>query len=323
MAQLKFKDNVFNVSAGTTVLDTLLQQGHDIPNNCRAGACQSCVMQVTQGRVPERAQKGLKDSHKAQGFFLACSCQPEEDINIQLPDAKQLRVPASVTQINKLSADVVELKIKTNEAYEYRAGQYVTLWSDENVGRSYSLASLPDKYATLNFHIKLIPDGKFSGWVHSDLQIGDILFVQGPAGDCFYTADNPQQNLLLIGTGTGLAPLYGIVHDALQQGHTGEIHLFHGGLNTAGLYLTEELTKLEQEHNNFKYHPCVMTSEKNMPGNFTEGDISKIVSELIPKPTGWKTFLCGDETLVKKLQKQIFLAGCSMKDIYSDPFIHA
>ena len=323
MAQLKYKDNIFNVSAGSTVLDTLLEQGYEIPNNCRAGACQSCVMQVTKGNVPEQAQKGLKDSHKAQGFFLACSCEPEEDINIQLPDAQRLRIPARVTQINKLSSDVVELKIKTNEPYEYHAGQYVTLWRDEKLGRSYSLASLPEENGTLNFHIKLIPDGKFSGWVHSDLQIGDTLFIQGPAGECFYTPDNPEQNLLLIGTGTGLAPLYGIIHDALQQGHTGEIHLFYGGLNAAGLYLTEELYKLEQEHSNIKYHPCVMNSEENMPGNFTEGDISKIVSELVPKPTGWKTFLCGDETLVKKLQKQTFLAGCNMKDIYSDPFIHA
>ena len=236
MTQLKFKDNVFTVSAGDTVLDTLLDQGHTIPNSCRAGACQSCVMQVTKGSVPENAQKGLKDSQKVKGFFLACSCVPKEDIDIQLIDAEQLRVKATVSEINKLSTDVIELKIKTTKPYEYNAGQFVTLWKDEHLGRSYSLASLPNNNKYLSFHIRHIADGQFSGWVHNELKIGDTVFVQGPAGDCFYTPGYSEQNLLLIGTGTGLAPLYGIIHDALQQGHTGEIHLFHGALNPAGLY---------------------------------------------------------------------------------------
>ena len=66
-----------------------------------------------------------------------------------------------------------------------------------------------------------------------------------------------------------------------------------------------------------------MTAEENMLSNIIEGDISKIALEFVPKPNGWKSFLCGDEDLVNKLRKQIFLAGSSMNDIYADPFIHA
>ena len=157
MAQLKFKNDIFTVSVGSNVLDTLLEQGHEIPNNCRAGACQSCIMQVTNGTVPEKSQKGLKDSHKEKGFFLACSCEPEEDIYIQLPDALQLRISATISEINKLSADVIELKIKTTEPYQYNPGQYVSLWKDEHLGRSYSLASLPEDGGDLIFHIRHIP----------------------------------------------------------------------------------------------------------------------------------------------------------------------
>jgi CDP-4-dehydro-6-deoxyglucose reductase, E3 len=321
MVQLKYKNEVYAVPPGQTVLDTLLEQGHDIPNNCRAGACQSCLMQVTKGNVPEQAQKGLKDSHKAKGYFLACSCIPEEDIDISLPDADQLRVSATVSQIESLSDDVMELKIKTAEPYEYHAGQYVTLWRDEHSGRTYSLASLPSSDDTLNFQIKLIPGGVISSWVHDELQVGDTVSIQGPAGDCFYTPGNAQQNLLLIGTGTGLSPLYGIVRDALDSGHTGDIHLFHGALTPAGLYLHDKLVALEQQYANFHYHPCVLHAEENMPDNIVAGDISKIAHEIVPDPSGWRAFLCGDQGLVNSLRKQIFLAGCSMKDIYSDPFI--
>lgn len=321
MVQLKYKDDIFTVSANSSVLDTLLEQGHEIPNNCRAGACQSCIMQLTKGTVPEKAQKGLNDSHKAKGLFLACSCIPEEYIEIELANTEQLRVHATVSEINTLSTDVVELIIKTTDTFTYHAGQYVTLWKDELLGRSYSLTNLPEKDGVLSFHIRLIPEGKFSGWVHNELQIGDTLSVQGPAGDCFYTEGNPEQNLLLVGTGTGLAPLYGIVHDALKQKHTGEIHLFHGALKPSGLYLTEELTRVARQHVNFHYHPCVITAEAGMSENITEGDISKMALAATPTPRETKSFLCGNEDFVNPLKKKIFLAGSNMKDIYTDAFI--
>jgi len=304
------------------VLDVLLAHDQDIPNNCRAGACQSCLMQLTKGKVPEQAQHGLKDSHRAKGYFLACSCMPEEDISISLPDADQLRVSAIVSQLALLSADVMELKIKTAEHYAYHAGQFVTLWRDEHSGRSYSLANPPQFDNTLSFHIKLIPNGVISGWVHNELQVGDTVSIQGPAGDCFYTPGNTQQKLLLVGTGTGLAPLYGIISDALNSGHTGDIHLFHGALGSSGLYLHDKLSEIAQLHSNLNYHPCVLHGETGMAENIVAGDISKIVLELIPKPTGWKTYLCGDQQIVNNLRKKIFLAGCSMNDIYSDPFMY-
>ena len=323
MAQFKFKDDIFSVSAGDTVLNTLLDQGHSIPNSCQAGACQSCVMQVTKGSVPEKSRNGLKDSQKAQGFFLACSCVPKEDIEIQLIDTEQLKVAATVYEINKLSTDVIELKIKTTEPYKYNAGQFVTLWKNEHLARSYSIASLQETNNDLTFHIRLFTDGKFSGWVHNELKVGDKLQVQGPVGNCFYTSGQPEQNLLLIGTGTGLAPLHGIIHDALQQRHTGEIHLFHGALNISGLYLTDELTQLAEQHNNLTYHPCVIDAKESTLTNIIEGDIGEIALKTVPKPKGWKYFLCGNENLVKQLKKKIFLAGSNMQDIYADPFIQS
>lgn len=322
MAQIKYNDLVLDVPPGQSVLDTLLEHEQDIPNNCRAGVCQSCVMQVTRGKVPEQAQHGLKDSQKAKGLFLACSCQPEEDIDISLPESKLLRVEASVQQIKQLTDGVIELKLTTPEPFEYHAGQYVTLWRDDHLGRSYSLASLPQVDANLTFHIRLIPGGEFSGWVHTQLAVGDTVYVQGPVGDCFYTQGNPEQNLLLIGTGTGLAPLYGILRDALNNGHQGEIHLFHGVLIASGLYLHDRLTQLEREHANLFYHSCVFHAEKDQAENILEGDIGDIALQIVPKPAGWKAFLCGDPELVQKLRRKVFLAGCNMNDIYADPFLH-
>ena len=57
-----------------------------------------------------------------------------------------------------------------------------------------------------------------SGWLGTEARPGEAVRLQGPVGECFYVPGQPEQPLLLAGTGTGLAPLYGIVRDALAAG---------------------------------------------------------------------------------------------------------
>ena len=75
-----------------------------------------------------------------------------------------------------------------------------------------------------------------------------------PKGNCFYIPDNPEQNLLLIGTGCGLAPLYGIIRDALAQGHRGAIKLYHGSKTVESLYMSKELKVLDITPSQFRVH---------------------------------------------------------------------
>jgi len=321
MALLKFKEQVMEMTSGRSVLETLLEHGQDIPNGCRAGACQSCMMQVTRGSVPERAQRGLKETHKLKGLFLACSCHPDEDIDICLPDSEQFKVPATVHRLIERSGDVVELQLKMEQEFEYHAGQFVTLWRDAHLSRSYSLTTMPKSDNILSFHIRRIEGGAFSSWVHNELQPGEQLLVQGPAGDCFYVPGNASQNLLLVGTGTGLAPLIGIIQDALHNGHSGEIHLVHGALHHSGLYYHSELKNLAATQANVHYHPCVLKQTEDLPDEIKLASVNDVVTDIVAKPEGWKAYLCGDPDLVAKLRKQIFLAGCDMKNIYSDPFL--
>ena len=321
MARIKFDGQDLEVQTDSSVLSTLLKKGYEIPNSCQAGVCQSCLMQATEGKVPELAQKGLKDSLKAQNYFLACSCHPQEDLSVQLPSAESTQIPAVVTQLEPLGKDIMLLKLKPEKHFEYRAGQHVTLWRDQHIGRSYSLASIPELDDELIFHIKHVANGQFSSWVFKQLAVGDKINIQGPAGDCFYTPGDDKQDILLIGTGTGLAPLYGIVRDALRNGIKGTIHLFHGALDVSGLYLRKELEALAANHENLFYHPGVLNNTGPLPAGVHQGPIDEIALNIVPKPAGRKVFLCGAPELVQQLRKTIFLAGSNMNDIYADAFL--
>jgi len=176
-----------------------------------------------------------------------------------------LTKPVMMVDKQPLSPPVMRLRLETDHHLDYRVGQYITLWRDGTTGRSGSLASLPGKDSRLELHVARIDGGMLSTWIHDDLQVGDSLDIQGAMGDCFYLPGNGEQPLLPVGIGTGLAPLYGIVRDALRNGHSGAIHLFHGARNSDYLYCHAELTELSTKYDNLHYHPSLLQTEAPTP----------------------------------------------------------
>jgi NAD(P)H-flavin reductase len=319
MSRIRYEAQWYPLQSEETVLDGLLRQGIAVPHACKSGVCQSCLMRAASGSVPEKAQVGLKETLKARNYFLACSCKLETGAELEVGGgADELRVPARLDSMTPLSGDVLRVRLRPEAPFEFRAGQYLTLLRPDGLARSYSVASLP-REGLLELHVRLLPGGAMSGWLRTEARPGDEVKIQGPAGDCFYIPGRPDQPLLLAGTGTGLAPLYGIVRDALEQGHTGPLWLFHGARDPRGLYLVEELRELAARHPNLHYRPSVL--EGRLEEGVQVGALDALIRAECPKPVGWRAFLCGNPELVLSLRKKLFLAGLSLKDIHADAFL--
>lgn len=319
MATLFYNDRKYELESGETVLDCLLRHGESAPHSCRTGVCQTCRMQAKSGEVPHESQPGIKDTLKAQGYFLACVCRPSGDMTL-VTDAAQ-RHAARVIELNLLSHNVMRVRIRIEGDFQYHAGQFITLFRQDGLARSFSIASLR-REGHVELHVRKIPDGRMSSWIHERMREGDSVEVQGPHGSCFYLPGNNEQPLLLAGTGTGLAPLYGIARDALEQDHQGSIDLFHGAVDHGGLYLVDALRQLAERFSNFYYHPCVL---RDVPQE-VQADMGAIDDVVLAKRRnmkGYRGFLCGDPAIVERMKKRFFLAGMSVRDIHSDPFVTA
>ncbi len=302
----------------SSILDCLTAQGVAVPSSCRSGVCQTCLMRAVSGEVPEKARAGLKPTLAAQNYFMACSCYPEQDIEVVLPEEGMGKLAARVTAVEQLSADILGIRLKPSRPIEYRAGQFINLFKDATTARCYSLASVPALDEELFLNVRKVPGGLVSGWVFSEIRTGDVVEISEAAGDCFYVPDNAGQDILLIATGSGLAPLYGIIRDALLQGHRGRLSLYHGNYNQAGFYLVGELGKLAQRHPNFSYVPCI--SDGQASAGYAAGMVLDIALADHPDLSGWRVFLCGNPDMVNAAKQQTFLAGAAMRDIFADPF---
>ncbi len=318
MPTLTYSGAAYEAAPGESVLEALLRQGIGISNSCRAGACQSCLLRAAGGAVPAAAQQGLKATLVEQGYFLSCLCRPEGDLLLE--PAGGLEVEATITGLERLTPTVMRARLQPATPLAYRAGQYITLRRKDGLARSYSLASLPEDGA-LELHIRRAPRGRMSGWLFDEARENDAVSVRGPAGDCFYTAGQPEQSLLLAGTGTGLAPLTGICKDAVRQGHRGPIHLYHGALRPEGLYLQDELRAVASAYDNVHYVPVVLDGDDS--GAIAKGALDKVISADHPKLSGWRGFVCGDPTVVQLLKKRLFLAGMASREIHADAFLEA
>src|SRR3954468_5330473 len=102
MAQIHFEGQSYTLQENESVLDGLLRHEVRLSHSCKAGVCGSCVMRTTSGSVPARAQAGLKDSWRAQGYFLACVCIPEGDLALVQP-GEDLRFGATIVNLHSLS----------------------------------------------------------------------------------------------------------------------------------------------------------------------------------------------------------------------------
>jgi len=307
-----------------TVLRCLLRNDIRVPYSCESGACQSCTMQVVNGAIPQNSQADLKETQKSLGYFKPCVCKPEGDIEVvALDEAHKQKHQLTVVEKVYLNDEVLRLRLAYDKSFEYRAGQFVNFFKGDLI-RSYSLASLADSENSLEFHIKRVPAGVVSNWLCDDVQVGDQLSVAGPMGECFYHQVENEEGLLAVGTGSGLAPLWGVVRDALARGFDKPVILCHGGTMPESLYYVDELRQLEKMHDNFSYFPCVSgVDESNLPAGISFGFPNDVAFSKQSALAKWQVFLCGHPEMVSSARRKAFLVGASLKDIHADPFLPA
>lgn len=317
MPTIRFRDQDFAL-AGQTVLEALERGGARVPSSCRVGACQACMLRAAAGDPGASAQAGLRPALREQGFFLACVSRPAGDLVIAGDEAPS--VAAEVAEVADLGAAVARVRLRALEDMSYRPGQYVQVVREDGLVRAYSLASVPGEDALLELHVRVHPRGQMSRWL-AVAAPGTRLALRGPVGECFYTEGRPEQPILLVGTGTGLAPLAAIARDALRRGHAGPLTLVHGARDAGGLYLDDVLKDMAERHANFRHVRCVLAGE---PGDGLEvGDVVEVALRHAPPLKGARVFLCGGPPEVARLRKQCFLRGAALRDISSDAFTTA
>ncbi len=311
-----------------SVLDALLRAGIEISHACRSGICHSCIVQLdhdadTLPQLNPEAQSGLSTAQKAQQQVLSCQCKPGADIKLAPVGAMGGRDTVVVLDKTWLGDAVIGLRLARPEGFTYRAGQYLTVWRKQE-GRCYSIASVAEQDDDLALHVRVYPNGAVSQWLAHNIEAGQRIDISGPAGGCFYQAQ-PEQAMLLLAVGTGLAPILGVLRDAQQRAHRGEIHVLVAARSAHEFYALDALRSCVAGHANVNITlVCAAPNSEVAVGlPFVHDDIYEYVQQHYKALQGWQIYVCGRDSFVRKLKRQCFMAGAAMNEIFADSFVSA
>jgi phenol hydroxylase P5 protein len=182
------------VEESQTVLDACLRSGIYLPYACGHGLCGTCKVTVTDGEVDLGAASpfALLDFERAEGGALACCARLRSDATIEAdvdeePDA--LRYPicdvtGTVSAIARPTGDIAIVTISLPEpGLQFQAGQYINLEIPGCPGpRAFSIASPPSEPAQIELHVRRVPGGAGTAYIHERLALGDRLALSGPFG---------------------------------------------------------------------------------------------------------------------------------------------
>ena len=309
MPTLSAAGRCWPVSAGCNLLDALNDAGLRVPYSCRAGSCHACLVRCTRGEPLDERPEALSEEQRTEGWRLACQCRVVDDLDVELFDPVRDGLPARVASADWLGTDVLRLRLLPERPLRYQAGQHLLLWSDQGVARPYSLASLPGEDAWLEFHIDCRQPGAFSDAARC-LRAGDTLRLgELHAGALHYDADWNGRPLWLLAAGTGLAPLWGLLREALRQHHQGPIRIIHLAHDEAGHYLAEPLQALAAAHAQVQLQ-LVAASE-----------LAAVLAELRLVSRQTVALLCGSPASVEAFARRLFLIGVPRSQVLADTFL--
>ena len=322
MPSLDFEGATYEMAPGESMLDALVRGGANVAFSCRKGTCQICMLQVVDGDPGPEANKGLQQAVVDHNMFLPCCAHPVGDVEIERADLTKLYSRLHLAEKEWLSRSICRFSFEPETQFDWAPGQFINIRRGDGLTRSYSIASILWEDPYLSIHVKRIADGVMSRWLCDEFDVGDSVEGQGPVGTCFYEVADKTRNMLLLATGSGLSPLFGVCRDALRQGHSGQIVLYHGSGTVDGLHLGDELKTLARKHPNFRYVSS-LTQEPNLPDDVERGRIVELAFGHRPELEGWQVYLCGVPEMVYEARSRAILAGVVRRDIKADPFEYA
>lgn len=319
--QIQPSGHEFTVEDDESVLDAALRQGIHLPYGCRSGQCGSCQGLLLSGTIYGEEQDEISDD-----TVLFCQAQPSSDLVIkvqEIGETKDLLVkkfPCRIEKLKKLSHDVMSIKLKLpeNERMQFLAGQYIDILLDGDAPRSFSIANAPHDDQYIELHIREIAGGKLTHQIFHDMHQKDILRIEGPLGS-FFIRENSQRPILLIGGGTGFAPLKGMLEHMLHIGTQQSIHLFWGALTEQDLYLNELPQQLAQEHTQLKYTP-VLSDNKDDNWTGKKGLVTDLVIEEYPDLSDFDIYMSGAPGMIKSAVSLFEDHGLNQERFFSDAF---
>jgi CDP-4-dehydro-6-deoxyglucose reductase len=321
----------FEVAADQPLLGAAQGAALNLPHGCKGGNCGACKARLVRGEIhyPKGPPLGLSGTEIADGLILLCEARARTDLlletfEMQAADsATHMRLPCRIERSVPLSHDVMGLFLRLPLAadFSFQAGQYIDILLPGGRRRSFSIASPPHDARPLELHVRRVAGGEFTDRLfHEDMR-SELLTIEGPLGSFVYRPhDRDAPPMLLIGGGTGIAPLLSMLRHVIENGIQRNMRLFWGVRAEQDLYAHATLENLSRRTASLSYAPVLSEAEAAWRG--LKGWVHEAALEGLDLEAH-EVYAAGPPAMIAAIQREYAARGIAANRLYFDSFDYA
>ncbi len=213
------------------------------------------------------------------------------------------------------------------DEFAFRQGQHLTLraiLNGEDVRRTYSLCSSPFA-AEWKVAVKQIPEGKFSTFVNTKLQSGDVLEVMAPSGTFGVDISETPKTYVAFAAGSGITPVLSMIKAHLEKEPDSSFKLFYLNRTVKSIIFKEEIEQLRNQYFGRFEIFYFLTKERRdielLNGRFTSEKLQEIFGKLLYVPGIDEAFICGPEEMIFLIKDELIAAGMPEDSVHYELFV--
>jgi ferredoxin-NADP reductase len=216
--------------------------------------------------------------------------------------ARRVWMASTVVSVHDETSRMKVFRLRLPEAHPHVPGQHVSIRLMAPDGytakRSYSICSAPGDGTEIEILVDRLEDGEVSVHLHDALQVGDELDVRAPMGGWFVWKG--QQPALLVGGGSGIAPLVAMLRYS-RLASTAPVHLVASVRTLADLPFRAELESSEEV-------TIVLTREAPDDWPIPAGRLSDTVLKPLIR-AGATAYVCGSHGFAERASQLLVGLG--------------
>lgn len=319
----------FEVEADESILDGALRAGLNLPHSCKGGRCGSCRARLLRGEVryPRGRPAALTEAEERAGEVLLCQARAAAPVAVEVrevrevPDVQIKSLPARVQRMRLLAPNVMGLwlRVPAIEPLHWLPGQYIDVMLSGGRRRSFSIANPPHDGGLLELHVRRTGRGEFTRQVFESMSEGTLLRIEGPLGQ--FVLRGGSGPILLVGGGTGYAPLKAILRHAVETGVQRPVTLCWGARTRDDLYEDAWLAQLALEQPAFTYLPVL--SDEPGARDYAVGLAHEALAPRFASLAGHDIYAAGPPAMVEAVCQEARRLGADPARLFFDSFEYA
>ena len=202
-----------------------------------------------------------------------------------------------------IASNVKHLTFKSQKIFEFIPGQFVTLFFNDKNGklhpRNYSITNMFEKSTLIEIAISYIKDGVASDTLFK-IKVGQILKARGPFGNLTLPLVGNFKKIILVGTGTGIAPYRSMLPsiEKLCEKNACKIYIILGVQYRADILYKDDFYDFANRNRSLTFITCFSRENDKLHSYEYKGYVQHQFKNLHLNQNSDIVYLCGNPSMI-------------------------